>query len=139
MHRYIVKLVMWLLKSSNITLEDRNTLTTAILDKLTILPMYDIIKVNENGQLLINNRIVDLEKAKLLRESAMAALNNQSLKAVHEQVLFNAITMGVHNVITPDQMFFSRAAIWYSQQEIAILKTLAQQNDNVIDNIDMGN
>lgn len=130
---------MWLLKSSNITLEDRNTLTTAILDKLTILPMYDIIKVNENGQLLINNRIVDLEKAKLLRESAMAALNNQSLKAVHEQVLFNAITMGVHNVITPDQMFFSRAAIWYSQQEIAILKTLAQQNDNVIDNIDMGN
>lgn len=139
MHRLIVKLVIWLLKSSIITLEDRNTLTTSVLDKLTILPMYDIIKVNENGQLLINNRVVDLEKARLLRESALAALNNQSLKAVHEQVLFTAITMGVHNVTTPEQMLFSRAAIWYSQQEITILKTLAQQNENVIDNIDMGN
>lgn len=127
------KLVVKLLKWSDLDIRDRNILTTQILDSLMVLPIYDIIKISEEGSLIINNRPVDIEKARILRESAIAALSNQSLRAVHDQVLFEAVSMGVHNVDRPEQMFFARAAIWYAQHEVNILKTLAQQGANVIE------
>lgn len=133
------KIIVYLLKISNIGIEERNILTTAILDKLVALPIYDIIRLNDNGTLLIDNQEIDLEKAKILRESAISALRNQALKAVHDQVLFKAVNLGVHNVEKPEQMFFSRASIWFGQQEILFLKILAQQGGNVLEEDHLGN
>jgi hypothetical protein len=68
---------------------------------------------------------------RLLRESALAALNNQALKLVHDRTTFAAITSGLHQASNDQQIGFGKAAIWYGQKEIEFLKLLAgDQNGN---------
>lgn len=122
----ITYLVIKLLRSSNLSLQNRTSLTTALLDKLNALPATDILKFTSEG-ILVNDKMLDLEGARLLRESARATLDSQARKFVQEQVNLRAVVLGVHNGDTPDKLMFSRAAIWQSQQAEELLKMLAQE------------
>lgn len=123
-----VKLAQFALKRADLSLEDRNKLTIHILKKLDAFPLRDMIVSNEEGKLLVNGRTLSAEGARQLRESARGALRSQARKFVHDQVLFTAITMGVHSLEKVEQSYFCRAAIWYGQQEDLILATLAQED-----------
>lgn len=105
-------------------------LTVSILKELGALPLRDMIITNQEGILLVNGRPLDLESARLLRESASATLNSKAFAFVREQVLFNAVKTGVHKAETPLQMLFAKAAIWWGQEEDRILRTLAQADGN---------
>ena len=126
----LVNIIVKLLQKSNLSLEDRNNLTTAVLDKLEALPLRAIIENNEEGILLVNGREVDLEKAGMLRTNAKSLLESPLHKLIHQQVAFKAITMGVHKVKTVEEMIFARAALWWGQQEISLLKLLAGQEED---------
>ncbi|HEY9826357.1 MAG TPA: hypothetical protein V6D19_12990 [Stenomitos sp.] len=126
-----IKLVIFLLTRAKISNENRLSLTNAVLDKLGALPVRDAIRQDETGALLVNDRPVDLETAKLLRESARGALNSMALKVVREQVEFAAITVGVHQATDPWAMIFGKSAIWYHQQQEKYLKILVGQEDVV--------
>lgn len=127
------RLAVWLtnysLKKSDLSLEDRNKIITNIMGSLDALPIYGIIDVNEDGEVLVSGRSLDLEKAKQIRESASLALDNIALKIVNEQVLFTAVTGGMHNATLPEHLYFYRAAIWFGQQLERQLKILAQRVD----------
>lgn len=122
---WATKCVLRLLKSSTLSTENRNLLTTCLLDKLVALPLHDMIRVNEEGQLLVNERPVSLEGARALREGAKTALQNKALELIREQVAYTAIAMGVHTLKETDESFFMRAAIWWGQREMFFLKLLA--------------
>lgn len=124
MKRLAVWLTQFLLKQK-LSKELRVKLMTSILDNLQALPFREIIRVNEQGVLLVNDRTLDIESTVQLRESAHAALQSVALKLINDQVAFNAVTLGVHKVETPDQMIFSRAAIWWGQQQRSLLQLLA--------------
>ncbi len=124
MKKFAVWLAMKLLKQ-NLPQELRSKLVTSILDNLQALPFRDIISVNEQGILLVNGRPLDNESGMQLRESSRAALQSVALKFINDQVAFNAVTMGVHKVERPEQMVFSRAAIWWGQQQLIQLRLLA--------------
>lgn len=115
------------LKSADLTLEDRALLTTLILDKVGALPLRDLVVLNDGGSLIINGKPIDAETAKNLQTSAKAALRNQALRLIRDQVIFTAITIGVHKLEKVDQSFFARAAIWFGQQEQEYLELLAQE------------
>lgn len=127
------RLALWLtsycLYKSDFSLEDRNEIVIHILDNLQALPLSSIIDTNDDGEILINGRSLDIEKAKQLRESARIALDSISLKVVNEQVLFIAITGGLHNATSPESLYFYRAAIWFSQQLKNQLNILAQRTE----------
>lgn len=120
------KLAIFALKSARLPVKDRNLLTACILDRLAALPLRDIIHVNEEGNLLVNGRPVDVETARQLRESARGALTSTAFKFIRQQVAFQAINIGVHKAEDELQMFFGRAAIWWGQQEEIQLRLLAQ-------------
>ena len=122
----IFKLGLKLIQWSGLTPDRANELTSMTLDKLGALPIRDIIYV-ENNQLFLNGTPVDHEKARMLRESAISALNNQALNLIREHVDFAAITHGVHRAESPTQMIFGKAALWYGQQERKFLEELAQR------------
>jgi len=126
--RNLVKLVLFLLQHTRLSKENRNLLTTGVLDKLAALPLHDIITTNEEGSLLINGHDVDYETASKLRASAKGALDNYAQKFIDQQILYIAITSGVHKLENVDQAFFMRAAIWSMQQREAHLKLLAGDN-----------
>lgn len=125
---YDVRQAVSLLKRADISPEDRLILTNAILDTLGALPLRDIITNDENGQILLNNEPLNLEKARQLHEYALSALENRALTLIREQAAFTAITIGVHKAERTEQMIFGRAALWWGQQEQKFLEVLAQRN-----------
>ena len=125
MGKIAVYLVKWLLKNSQLSLENRIVLTAALLDKLNFIPAKDIIKTNQLGRLEINGREVTLEYAGQLRESAKRDLESLSRKIVNEQVAFRAVTLGIHNGDTLEKLIWSRVALWWAQEQEDLLKLLA--------------
>ena len=129
----ITKIVCFALKNAKLSISNRALLTTCLLDKLTALPLGDMIKTDDQGRLVVNNRVVTLEVAARLRESARAAKVNFALNFIHEQVLYAAIVHGVHKLETPEQSYFSRAAIWWGQQEKGFIARLAGEDASELD------
>lgn len=122
-----VKLALWLLKKRELTLQERTLFTGIILDKLDAYPLRAIIENSEEG-ILINGKLVDFDKLRVLRDAAKAAIENQALNLIGEQVTWIAIQRGIHNADTPEKLYFYRAAIWFSEQLKAHLQILAQQD-----------
>lgn len=126
--KLVTKFAVYLLNKATLSKENHALLSTCVLDKLVALPFRDIIVYNEEGNLLVNGNPLDLEKMRLLRESARAALSNQALKIIRDQVAYEAIKIGVHQAQIVDQMVFGKSAIWWGEQELKHLLTLAQMD-----------
>lgn len=120
---FATKLAVKLLRRSSLSIENRNHLSTVLMDKLGALPFADIITRNEN-EILVNGVPLDYEKAKALSESAKAALNNNALRVVWESVAFMAVNHGIHKAETERQLLWARAALWWCQQEKSLLAEL---------------
>ena len=75
---------------------------------------------------------LEYEQAVVLRESANNILHSTAWKMVREQVLYEAISKGVHEALNNDQVLFSKAAIWFQQQQENTLKVLAQDTGNAL-------
>ncbi len=125
MGRIITSLVIWLMRNTRFSLENRTRCITALLDKLNIIPHKDIIEIREDGT-FINGRKMDLDKAKQLKSSAKAVLENQVRNIVREQVAFKAVNVGVHRGNTPEEIYFSKVALWIYQQENLLYEQLAK-------------
>ncbi len=125
LQNFITKLLISALSRADLSIKNRGKLTTALLDKLVALPIADIIITNDQGSLVVSGKTITLEGAQRLREGARAVLQNQARNLIHDQVLYQAVTLGVHKVEDERQMFFSRAAIWFGQRENELLRLLA--------------
>jgi len=127
-NRLAVSMANYALARSNLTIEQRNSLTMHIMDGIGALPFNDIIYVSDEG-LVINNRSLSVDEMRQLRESAGAALNNQALTLIRQQATYEAITLGVHKVQSEKELLFARAAIWFGSVVEAKLKILAQRSE----------
>jgi hypothetical protein len=123
--KIFTKIAVFLLKSSKISLEDKQKLTNAILIKLSALPLRDIIQVNESGTLTVNGKELDREATMVLRESAIAALQSRALGLVRDQVLYTSFVLAANKSINNEQLYFAKAAVWWQQEVDKILKSLA--------------
>ena len=115
-----------LLKNADLDIKDRIVLTNTLIDKLQI-PYKDIIKVEEDGRLTINDMNLDFESMKNLHEGAKHLLASKVRQLVRDQVMFRAVSLGVHKGNTNEEIYFSKAAIWNLQQEEELIKLLAQE------------
>lgn len=123
----VVRLTLWLLHGRRLNIVERNALSTAILEQLEALPIRGIITNSDEG-LLINGKPVEVEKMRTLRESAIAALDNQALNLIGDQIRWVATERLLHKVIVPEDIYYYRAALWAIEQLRAHLQTLAQVN-----------
>lgn len=109
------------LKKTDLTLEDRTALTTALLNKLVALPISNMIVFTPKG-VMINNRELEVEQAVNFRMSVLALKDNNARKIIHEQIKYLAINTGVHNGLNQDSIMFSKAALWCLQEEEKLLE-----------------
>lgn len=126
----IARLVAWALRHAKLSQEDRMLLTNQLLSTVGGLPLHATLTVDEAGRLLIRGVPLEYEQAVILRESANNILRSPSWKLVKEQVLYEAISKGVHEALNNDQVLFGKAAIWFGQQQENMLKILAQDAGN---------
>ncbi len=124
-NKYAVRFALYLLNRSDLSIEDRSKLSTCVLTVLAAQPLRDIISSDIDGSLLNRGKTVDLEFAKKLRASAQAALENIALRTVHEQVLYMSVKSGFLEADSEKRSFFGKAAVWYGENEVKLLRVLA--------------
>lgn len=125
-----IRLVIWLLHHRRLSIEDRLALSREVMHSVGAIPLHDIITTDVKQQLLVRGKPLEYEVAVQLRNSARLALESSARQLAHEQTAFSAVAMGVFNVTSADQMLFARGALWFSQQETALLKTLAGETQD---------
>lgn len=114
-----------LLKVSVLSDADRAKLSSVIMQELGALPVKEIIETDAQGTLYLLGKPADKDVLTKLRHSAKATLNSYALNLIHDQVTWEAIKLGVHTAKSNPDLTFSRAAIWYGQQERKILTAMA--------------
>lgn len=124
----IVWLVGWLL-TFKLSAEDKNKIVIHILDNLQAKQLGAIIDTNEDGELTISGKTVDIEKASQLRAHARSGLENKALNLIREQVVYETFTGAATKAITGEDLLFYRAALWYGQQVEKHLKLLAGRQE----------
>lgn len=124
--RWASRVTVWLLKNNRIGNEERQLLTTALLDKLGALPLRARIVVDDAGQIFVDGRQMTLETARQMHTGAKAMLNNFARRIVREQITYMAVTKGVHENVSPEQGLFAKAALWSFQEEDDLYAKLAQ-------------
>lgn len=128
-NRFVVWLTNFSLAKSNLTLEQRNRIISQIMSNLQALPIHGIISTNEDGEILIGGRSLEIDKLRQIREAAIVALDNKALSIVDQEVLYAAVVGGLHKATKPEDLYFFRAAIWVMQQREFQLRTLAQRTE----------
>jgi hypothetical protein len=91
------------------------------MQKLSALPLHDIIKLSENGSLLVNGKELDYEEAGLLHDSAKALKDNRVFGLIQDQILFEAMSSSVASKDS-EQLYFFKAAVWWGRRENEIIK-----------------
>ena len=123
--RIATYIAVGLLKNPRLSNENRQLLTTAVLDRLHAIPLRARITLDEVGTILVDGKTVKLDVAQALRKSSAAMLENFARKFVREQVTFMAFVQGVHENVTPDQGLFAKAVLWCYQEEDKLYRTFA--------------
>lgn len=128
--RLVTRVVIYVLGSTRVSLEDKNLLTGLILDKLQAAPLRAILETDEEtGVLLVGGKSIDIEKGKQLMSAAQGALRNPALNLIREQVVHEAFIGAAVKSQHPYDLVFYRAALWWGQQVDIHLKKLAGKNE----------
>lgn len=121
-----VQLACFLLKLP-LTLQQRTKLIGAILEANNAVPLRDVITFAQDGTMIIEDELIDFEKAVQIRESARTALDNTARRYVQNQVASIAGRRGVAEGDTPEKLYFYRAALWWGGMEQELYEKLAQR------------
>lgn len=122
---WATKLAVMLLRSGKIGNEERQLLTTAIINRLGALPVRARITIDEANQIFIDGKKLTVETARRLHDGSKAMLNNFARKIVREQIVFMAVHKGVHENVSPEQGLFAKAALWNLQEEEELYRRFA--------------
>lgn len=96
-----------------------------LIARVGALPLHRILTTDAAGRLHVRGNPLDIKEQMLLREQAEAILGSSAWKLLRENTLYEAISKGVHEAQTMEQILFSKAALWNIQQTEDLLKTLA--------------
>ena len=123
-----VRLVGFAFARADLTIEDRNRLVVHILDNVQA-PIRDTIYTDNEGNLIVNGRSLNIEEMKQLREHARSALDNKALLLIRQQVMYEAFLIAIASKARNDlDLYFSRAAVWWGNAVEQKLNILAQRN-----------
>lgn len=121
------KVIIWSLGTTRLDNEHKARITSKLLDNLGAIPLSDVIKISDTGQLVVDGKILDVEHAILLRESAETMQHSFANRLIQQQLTYEAIKMGVHQGLNTDMIIFSKAALWYIQETKKLLTTITQK------------
>lgn len=104
--------------------DERILVFTQLNKSLKTFPIEDVIKFRKDGAILINGKTLTLEQLQHFRNSVDALKANYAFQIIADQILFKAIAIGIHQCNTPDQVIFSKSAVWFIQEFKKFLEAL---------------
>ncbi len=125
-------LVVWLVGIAlklELTSKQRNEIVIHLLNSVHAVPLGAIIDENDQGEMTVSGRTISMEKGSRLQSAAFAALNNETMNLIREQVKYEAYVGAATKTATPEDLGFYRAALWWGQREEYFLKLLSQTKE----------
>lgn len=126
-NRLIVKIVTWALRNSRLSGENKIKITNVLLDNIQAVPFKNIISFSREGTILIRGKEMEPDQAIAFRGAAIALQDNIARKIIHDQVMFEAVKMGIHQGLNQDMIMFSKAAMWYGEEENRLLSSIVAE------------
>lgn len=118
------KIIIWLLSNRKIESEDKTLVLNALLKNMNVVPIRDVIHLNEKGLIVINGKEQDSEQSMYVLQGCQALRDNKTRRLIRDQITYEATKIGIHHGMTPESIQFSKATIWWGQQEERILTSL---------------
>ena len=123
----LARIVIWLLRSSRLKGDRKTAVMAALLENIHAMPLRDIVGFDQDGTMLIAGKKLDAEQAISFSESVNGLKNSYARKILHSQMTFNAITIGIHQAMTPEQVQFSKAVLWVIQEENRLIESISSE------------
>jgi len=122
----IAKITAWLLKNVPLSVEDRNVLVTAVINRLDV-PVRAIITLDDSRRIVVQGKPLSIEQTQSLQEGAVALRTNVARQLIRDQVRFKAVDVGYLQNTHSDkyQELFYKAALWFAQEEDALVESLS--------------
>ena len=125
MNQTIEKIIKQLRKSS-LSQEDRTALWGAVLDKLGAIPLSNTIVVSPMG-VMVNGKDLGPDQVAYFNQTASALKENFARKLIAEQLKYLAISTGIHNSKSVDELMFSKACLWVVLEEEKLINSLTSE------------
>ena len=116
----VVEQLIKRLKNTNLSIEDRTAIVTALLEKSSVLPLKDSIVITSDS-IKINDKPLDMEQILNFRESAIVLKDNFARSVIRSQIRYLATNLGIYKSVTLDELMFYKSALWNLQQEDDLL------------------
>lgn len=126
----ITKLTIFALRSKRLSGEQKSMVTAALLDNLHAFPIADIVTFDKVGNLEIKGKKLDTEQKIAFKESGAALKNSFARRLIHDQIIFKALNIGIHNGINTDAIIFSKAALWILQEEKTLIDKFSNTDED---------
>jgi hypothetical protein len=127
MTKLLIKFIAYIIRKKKFSLENKTKIMNALIENLKIVPINAIIRLDEQNQLVVNGVTIGYEEAKVLRESAKLLLHSNARKLIHNQLIFEAINLGIHQGVNTEQILFSKAVIWLLKEQEKLIGKIAQE------------
>jgi len=104
------------LESNDLTQEEHLRLLGILNKNLNSFPISSVITLSQDGGYLANGQKLTIDEVVKFRQGISALRDNWAFQLLGDQILFEAIKIGVHHGDTPSQMMFSKTAIYFIQK-----------------------
>lgn len=128
MQKVLTWLTIRLLRSKKLTGSNKTRIMTVLLDNIGAFPITDIFSRDAMGVIMISGHKLDIESANYFQQGAIALVNNNTRKIIHDQIKYEAIKLGVQQGLNSEMIMFSKAVLWVQQEEAKLLASIVDNH-----------
>mgnify|MGYP006935477831 CR=1 FL=1 len=125
--KFLVKSILFALKHKELSIEDKNLLIGALLTNIKALQLNSLIGFDNFGNILIEGKPIEYDKAIDLRESARLLNNSFLRRMIQDWIKYKASSLILRDGTNSETILFAKVAIWLSLEEQKIIDQLAQE------------
>lgn len=104
--------------------EQRIDLLNYFNKQINAFSVEDCIVVQPTGMILANGKQMSLEQRESFLQGAKALLENRAFNLIADQVMYQAMKVGIHDATELDHLYFSKTALYFIDLFKKYLQTL---------------
>ena len=105
--------IMRYLNSTDLSREQRVDLLNYFNKQIDAFPVDNCVVVQPTGMLLANGRQMTLEEREAFLQGAKSLLTNPAFNLIADQVMYQAMKVGIHDATEMDHLYFSKTALYF--------------------------
>lgn len=105
--------IMRYLNSTDLSREQRVDLLNYFNKQINAFPVDNCVVVQPTGMLLANGRQMTLEEREAFLQGAKSLLTNPAFNLIADQVMYQAMKVGIHDATEMDHLYFSKTALYF--------------------------